>query len=182
MRTIVGLFDDELGARHAYQTLQAAGLAQRQLTLFAPGRQPRARAGAPVLISKGESILGTAVRWGIAGAVGVEVPSLVLIMVLPVDVNVKVLLGATVWKFGAAFGAWLGAMAGAEHGVEGELARAYEVQLRNGRWLVAAAASGRQARHTRGAMLESGALEARDVDGTLEMRVPKRQRQVATGR
>lgn len=176
MNTIVALFDDEAAARRAHQALRAAGLAGHQLALLAPGHLPRARADASVVLAKGDSVLGTAVRWGIIGAVGVEVPLLALTIALPVDVNVKVLIGATAWKFGAAFGVWLGAMAGAEHGVDGELARDYEMQLRNGRWLIAAAVMARSARHVRGALLESGALEVRDVDGTLEMR------RVAAGR
>jgi len=129
----------------------------------------------PRLLGREESILRAAVRWGLWGSVLVELPSLVAILLLSVDVNVKVLLAATVWKFGAGFGAWLGAMAGAQRGVGGEVAAAYQAQLDAGQWLVAVSAPSQGVRHARGALLESGALEARDIEGTFEARQPRRQ-------
>ena len=75
---------------------------------------------------------------------------------------------ASVWKFGAAFGAWLGIMYGGERGLDQDTAEDYEAHLAAGRWVVAADVRRRDRQSARGALVESGALEARDVRGTFE--------------
>ncbi len=111
-----------------------------------------------------------AVRWGIIGALVTEFPIVIAILFIHMDVNVKVLLAVTIWKFGAAFGAWLGAMAASEQGLEAEDAARYEKLLREGRWLLSVNAGTDDRRFARGAMLESDAIEVRDVHGTFDLK------------
>jgi hypothetical protein len=86
-------------------------------------------------------------------------------------VNVKVFMGSTVWKLGAAFGAWIGAMSAGERGLDSERAEDYEEELINGRRLLSVNVASRDRRFARGAILESGALEVRDLVGTFEVKV-----------
>ena len=126
-----------------------------------------------VFRQRGEVMLRAAVKWGIIGALIIEVPSVTALMFLPVDLNVKVLLGSTVWKFGAAFGAWIGAMSVGEHGLDAERAEDYERELDHGRRLLVVNVSRRDRPAARGAFLESGAVEVRDVVGTFERKIAR---------
>ena len=128
----------------------------------------------PLLRRRNESILRTAVRWGIVGALLVELPFLAVLPFVHMDTAVLVFLAVSLWKFGAGFGAWFGAMAGQERGLEPELATAYERHLASGRWLVTARAGRRERPQTRGALMESGASDVRDVQGTFIVKPPPR--------
>ena len=163
MSTLVGIFEQEEGARSARDILSYADYDATVL------RRPHDPFDPPVRFKqRGEVMLRAAVKWGIIGALLVEVPSLAVLLLLPVDVNVKVLMGATVWKFGAAFGGWIGAMSAGERGLDAERAEDYEEELMSGRRILAVNVARRDRRFARGAILESGALEVRDVVGTFE--------------
>ena len=88
------------------------------------------------------------------------------------DLNVKVLLAATVWKFGAAFGSWIGAMSAGEDGLDDEHAAEYEALLSAGYALIAVDVRTRHRPGIRGALLESGAMSLRDVRGTFVLKQP----------
>ena len=167
MTAVVGVFDARLSAVAAERLLDEAGFGER---VDAAHARPDDLFGTPRLARRGETMLRAALRWGIRGSLIVEVPSLVALLLLPLDVNVKILLAATVWKFGAAFGAWLGAMAVTDDGLDDELADAYEADLAQGRALLAVDVGPRQRPGVRGLMLESGALRVRDVRGRLVLR------------
>ena len=104
MNTIVAIFEGDRGANAACDILDAAGYTPVLLT---PSHDPY---GAPIEFRhRGELMLRAAVKWGIIASLAIEVPALILLFILPVDVTVKVLMGSMVWKFGAGFGAGLGA-------------------------------------------------------------------------
>ena len=126
--------------------------------------------GPPRLARRGETMLRAAVKWGVLGSLIVEAPSLVAIFLFPLDLNVKILLAATVWKFGAVFGSWIGAMAATEEGLDDEIAAEYEHHLACGRSLVAVDIPSRLRPGVRGALIESGALGVRDVRGAFRLR------------
>ncbi len=168
MSKVVGVFEDERTAQLARCLLTDKGCEDAHLSLLAPaeGLLPQPKR----LRQRGESMVRGAVRWGIIGALIIEVPSLIILMLLPVDANTKVFMGATVWKFGAAFGAWFGAMGAEERGLATEVAEEYEEHLLAGRWVLSANLKRRDRPAARGAILESDALEVRDVVGTFEIK------------
>ena len=174
MRQIVGTFAGRAALDAAGRLFADAGYTDRELTLLSP---PGEHERVPALTHRGESMLRAAVRWGIIGALIVEVPSVIALLLLPVDINVRVLMAATVWKIGAAFGAWLGAVFAGEKGLDEEVAEAYQQHLGEGRWVLGAKVRRRDRPFARGAMLESDALDVRDVIGTFEVKplgAPKR--------
>lgn len=171
MTAVVGVFDDRRSAVAAEQLLDEAGFGERVEAAHALADDGF---GTPRLARRGETMLRAAIEWGIWGSLIVEVPALAALLLFPLDMNVKILLAATVWKFGAAFGAWLGAMAVTDDGVDDEIADAYEAHLEQGRALLAVDVAPRLRPGVRGLMLESGALHVRDVRGRLVLeRSPK---------
>ena len=173
MHLVVGTFAGRSTLDAAGQLFDAAGFAPEELTLLAP---PAAGRAAAPLAQRGELMLRAAVRWGIIGALAVEVPSVIVLLLLPVDINVKVLMAATMWKFGAGFGAWLGAASAGERGLDQEVAEDYEARLERGGWVLGADVRRRDRPFARGVMLESDAFDVRDVIGTFEAKpahVPK---------
>ena len=174
MSSVVGIFEDERGIIAARELLVASGYPDSGLALLKPVSAHDYRR--TILRHRGEVMLRAAVRWGVIGALAVEIPSLIIVLMLPVDINVKVFMAATMWKFGAAFGSWIGAIAAGERGLDEELADEYELRLEHGFYVLGADVRRRDRPFARGAMLESGALEARDVVGTFEVKAPKRER------
>ena len=170
MRQVVGTFAGRAALDAAERLFAGAGYTDQELTLLSP---PEHDEPVPALTHRGESMLRAAVRWGIIGALIVEVPSVIALLLLPVDINVKVLMAATVWKLGAAFGAWLGAAFATEKGLDEEVADAYEQQLGAGRWVLGADVRRRDRPFARGVMLESDAVDVRDVTGTFEVKRPR---------
>ena len=171
MSSIVGVFTNRDGADAACRLLEQAGYDQEAVSVLAP--PPDAPLGRPApLLQRGESMLRTGVKWGIVGALVVEAPFVALFFFVPADGAIKMLMLASAWKFGAAFGGWLGVMFGGERGLDQDAAEEYEQRLANGAWLVAADVRRRHRSAARGAMVESGASEARDIRGTLEARRP----------
>ena len=169
MTSIVGLFPERAGAEAARELLGAAGYEGTEVAVLAPPTAlPTAGCVTPPLLQRGESMLRMGVRWGIVGALAAELPLVALFLVVSVDSTAMVLMLATFWKFGGAFGAWIGAMYGSERGLDQDIAEDYEELLTAGRWIVAADVRRRDRFSARGAMVESGALEARDIRGTLE--------------
>lgn len=162
MTTIVGVFDGTRGALAAAELLDAAGLGGRYDALLTQAEARRH----PRLKRRGETMLRAAVKWGILAAVIVELPSLVALLIVPWDLNVKILLAATVWKFGAGFGAWIGAMCAGENGLDDELAEHYETHLAQGRTLLAVNAPSKSRSGVRGILLESDSIALNDVRGT----------------
>ena len=169
MHQVVGTFGQRTAMEAAGGLFEAAGYTDDDLTLIAPpdaGRPPA------VLTHRGELMLRAALRWGIIGALLVEVPSVIALLLLPVDINVKVLMAATVWKLGAGFGAWIGAAAFGDRGLDTEVAEDYEARLEQGWWVLGADVRRRDRPFARGVMLESDAIDVRDVFGTFEIKLP----------
>jgi hypothetical protein len=162
-KLVVGVFDDLGGARAAEAVIASTG---RPSTLVAAGPDGLGFAGP--LLRRGDILLRTMIRWGVIGALIIEAPWLIALLMLPVDTNVKVFLAATVWKVGAIFGAWFGVIAAEERGLLPEHIDEYERHLADGRCLLAADVRWAERPHVRGAMLESGATDVRDVVGTFE--------------
>ncbi|MCY4581873.1 MAG: hypothetical protein OXE50_03590 [Chloroflexi bacterium] len=172
MTAVVGIFDNRTAAVAAEQLLEGAGFGDRTgITYVLPDDGP----APPRLKRRGESMLRAAVKWGILASLIIEVPSLIALLIVPMDLNVKILLAATVWKFGAAFGSWIGAMSAGEEGLDDEHAAEYEALLGAGYALIAVDVRTRHRPGIRGALLESGALSLRDVRGTFVLRRPPRQ-------
>ena len=165
MHQVVGTFAGRSALDAANRLFGAAGYTGEALTLLAP---PRTGSLAAPLAQRGELMLRAAVRWGIIGALIVEVPSVIVLLLLPVDINVKVLMAATVWKVGAGFGAWLGAASAGERGLDQEVAEDYEARLERGGWVLGADVRRGDRPFARGVMLESDAFDVRDVIGTFE--------------
>ena len=168
MTRIVGIFEDEQATGAAHELLAGAGYRPE---LLAPSDDEIMRP--TVLRHRSELVLRSAVRWGIRGALIVEVPAVIAMLLLSVDANVVVFVGVTVWKFGAALGAWLGVVAASESGLDEELAAEYQTHLAEGRYVLSADVRRRDRRFARGALVESGAVEVRDVVGTFDVKRPK---------
>ena len=166
MSKVIGVFNDRRTAKEACALLTEKGCQDRHLTLLAL----REGASQANLRHRGEAMVRGAVRWGVIGALAVEIPFVVALIVLPLDVNVRVFMAVTVWKLGAAFGAWLGSMAAQEQGLDAEVAELYEDHLREGRWVLSASVSRKQKPGARGAMIESDAIEVRDVTGSFDLK------------
>ena len=167
MSSIAAIFDNERSANAARDILADAGYPSVVIKRSHDPYDP------PVeLKHRGELMLRGAVKWGLIGALAVEVPSLVLVLLLPVDINVKVFMAATMWKFGAGFGAWLGAAFTSERGLDAERAEDYEKEIAGGRRILAVTVHHKDRLFARGALVESNALEVRDINGTFEVRVP----------
>lgn len=174
MTAVVGVFDDRAGAEAAERLLEDAGLGGRMSAAHPPaGARPR-------LARRGERMLRAAIKWCVWGSLIVEVPTLIALLLVPMDINVKVLLGATLWKFGAGFGAWLGAMSAGEQGLDDERAAEYEELLAEGYSLVAVDVRPRRRPGVRGALLESGALSLRDLRGTIALKPPAAPRELSS--
>jgi hypothetical protein len=163
MTSVVGIFESEREAASARVIMEDAGY---RLLAVSPANAPD---DPPIVFrQRGEVMLRSAVKWAIIGALIIEIPSVIILMFLPIDLNARIFMGSTVWKFGAAFGAWFGAMSVGEHGLDMERAEDYERELDNGRRLLIVNVHRRDRPNARGAFLESGALEVRDVVGTFE--------------
>ena len=169
MTAVVGIFEHRTAAVAAEQLLEEAGFGDRTgVTYVLPDDGP----APPCLKRRGESMLRAAIKWGIWGSLIIEVPSLIALLVYPMDINIKILLAATVWKFGAAFGSWIGAMSAGEEGLDDEHAAEYEALLAAGYALIAVDVRARHRPGIRGALLESGALSLRDVRGSFVLKQP----------
>lgn len=169
MTAVVGIFENRAAAIAAEQLLDEAGFGDRTgITYVLPDDGP----APPRLARRGETMLRAAVKWGIWGSLIIEVPSLIALLIVPMDINVKILLAATVWKFGAAFGSWIGAMSAGEEGLDDEHAAEYEALLAAGYAVVAVDVRTRHRPGIRGALLESGAKSLRDVRGTFVLKQP----------
>ncbi len=167
MHSIVGVFNERASAEVAVRLLEHTTYGIRYVELIGPFDPDTPT---PPLLERGESMLRNGLRWGIWGALICEIPFILLFIFLAADNAVKIIILATSWKFGAAFGGWLGMMFGSERGLDQELAESYLNRLDQGKWIVSADTVESQQRHVRGAMLESGATEARDIRGTVEPR------------
>ena len=123
---------------------------------------------APLLRQRPECIFRSAVRWAVIGALAVELPVVLALLFLPVEPGIRIFMAASVWKAGGLIGAWIGVILGQDHGLEPEIAKRYERLFRQQRVVLAVRTPRRMLRHARGLLLESGALEVRDVEGTVE--------------
>lgn len=169
MTAVVGIFEDRSAAVAAEQLLEEAGFGDRTgMTYVLPDDGP----APPLLARRGETMLRAAIKWGIWGSLIIEVPSLIALLIVPMDINIKILLAATVWKFGAAFGSWIGAMSAGEEGLDDEHAAEYEALLASGYAIIAVDVRTRHRPGIRGALLESGALSLRDIRGTFVLKRP----------
>ena len=169
MTAVVGIFEHRPAAVAAEQLLEEVGFGSRMgVTYVLPDDSPTP----PRLARRGETMLRAAIKWGIWGSLIIEVPSLIALLIVSMDINVKILLAATVWKFGAAFGSWIGAMSVGEEGLDDEHAAEYEALLAAGYAVIAVDVGARHRPGIRGVLLESGALSLRDIRGTFVLKQP----------
>ncbi len=157
---LAATFTDGPAARRARELLGDAG--------HPPGSSLLLSGAAPALRQRAECIFRWTAWGAAAGALAVELPVLATVFLLPIGFNIQVFLAATLWKMGVVFGAMVGVVLGQEHGLEPEVARRYEAHLREGRFVLAARIRHRDLPHARGILLESGAVEVRDEEGTFE--------------
>lgn len=80
------------------------------------------------------------------------------------------LLAITLWKIGALFGALWGAIAGANRGLESRVANRYQYHLEQGTWALVARVGRYHAPLARGVLIESGAFDIRNVEGSFVAR------------
>ena len=184
---VTGLFSERPHAGGARRLLVEAGCRSESLALFggmedgAPSVTGLLRP-TPVqaLRRRPEAIFRTAVRGAIIGALAVELPVALGVFLLSVDASVQVFLASTVWKIGVVLGGLLGVLLGQVQGLESDMAQRYENNLREGFWLLVAHVSGRQLPQVRGVLLESGALEVREGEGTFEPKRSPRAQQMSS--
>ena len=81
MHQIVGTFENRSALEAAGHLFGAAGYTAETLTLLVP---PETGRRVVPLTQRGELMLRAAVRWGIIGALIVEVPSVIAMLLLPV--------------------------------------------------------------------------------------------------
>ena len=162
-RSVAGLFPDRASADAAKRLFHDVGYGRERVTMLST-----VDGELPLLRQRPECIFSRAVRGAIEGALVLEVPIVLALLLLPVDMTVRVFMAASVWKAGALIGAWFGVLLGQDHGLESEVAERYQRHFQLGRVVVAVDAPSRDLPSVRGVLLESGALEARDVDGTFE--------------
>ena len=162
---VTGLFADAQGARSAHEILREMTRWPGDVMLMSPDGLPLT---APTFKHRPECLLRWALWGALVGALLVEVPGLITVLLAPIDVNVKVLLASTIWKFGAFLGATVGMLLGQEHGLEPETAERYERHLAQGGLVMAAAVRDRDLPQARGVLLESGASDVRGAQGSFE--------------
>ena len=170
---VVGLFQREKSVAEAAQMLHTAGYFSsdldlvskeelRDLSLLSLVRHVHLER----LMERPEGMWPSGLRWALIGSCLVEVPVLIWVLLAFDSWAVQVFLASILWKFGALFGGMLGAIAGADRGVESQVARRYEECLASGVIALAARVGHRDAPHTRGIFIESGAFDVRNVDGS----------------
>ena len=176
---IVGLFHREGSVYEAAEMLQAAGYTASDLDLVTKEDKHRhdlpsafrpVHLGLGRLMQRPEGMWPSGLRWALIGSVAVEVPVLIWVLLAFDSWAIQVFLGSTLWKFGTLFGGILGAIAGADRGLEANVARRYEEQLGHGALALAARVHHRDARLARGILIESGAFDVRNVEGSF---IPK---------
>jgi hypothetical protein len=160
---VAGLFPDRGSVRAAQTLFRGAGYPPEHLLLLASVDDDVAP-----LCQRQECIFRSAVRWAIIGALALEIPVVAAILLMDVSPGIRIFLAASIWKVGGLIGAWIGLLAGQDHGLEPEVAQRYERHMARGRVVLAVRVPRRDLPGARGIMLESGALEARDVEGTFE--------------
>ena len=84
--------------------------------------------------------------------------------------GIQVLLAITLWKIGGLFGALWGAIAGANRGLESRVANRYQYYLEQGTWALVARVGRYHAPLARGVLIESGAFDIRNVEGSFVAR------------
>lgn len=83
--------------------------------------------------------------------------------------GLQLFLGSTAWKLGAVVGGFAGAAAHVGDGVGPDAIRGYETSLAEGKLVLAAHVRAFGGPNARGILIESGALELRDIKGTLQV-------------
>ena len=165
---LAATFTDEPAARRARELLRGATPASDASLLSWAAGEEHGPSSAPALRQRAECIFRWTAWGAAAGALAVELPVLATVFLLPIGFNIQVFLAATLWKMGVVLGAMVGVLLGQEHGLEPEVARLYETHLREGRLVLAVRVRRRDLPHARGILLESGAMEVRDEEGTFE--------------
>ena len=185
--TIAAVFPAEGLAVEAARLLRDSGYRERRLGLFArfPGEgeaRPSSDAAGPVQTEKlrdgGDLMWRLALRGALWASGAVFAVSLVVAVVWLESLSSRVFLVSTVWKIGAVVGGFVGFFMAYERGVSAELAHFYLENMRLGRVIVAArvGSSAAECQHARGLLLESGAIDVRDIEGTLEAVSARRHR------
>ena len=174
---IVGLFQHEGSAVEAAQILSVYGCKLTAIDLVSqrsavppdsPGifRTVYARH----LLEQPDAMWPCAFRWGVAGSVLVEISVLIWVLLAFDSWGIQVFLASTIWKLGGILGGMLGAMVGAFRGLRSEIARSYIMHLEHGSLALVVRIKNLDAPFARGVLIESGAYDIRNVEGSF---VPK---------
>ena len=186
---VVGVFDSERLALAAVRALGRAGLGRDRLSLVSCDSIDSGELSTRTRILRGSLLEGRdeglirPMLWGaLWGSLVVEVPVLFWLLFV-VDAataeqwgmtlgGLQLFLGSTAWKLGAVVGGFTGAAAHMGDGVGPDAIRGYEASLAEGKLVLAAHVRAFGGRNARGILIESGALELRDVKGTFQVLGP----------
>ena len=168
MTAIVGVFDDRSAAAAAKQLLEAVGFGEKVDVTQALSADD---SGWPRLARRGETMLRSAIKWGIWGSLIIEIPSLIALLIFPSRRERQDSArcdgpGSSALRSAHGSGRWLSP----RRAWMTRTAADYEAHLADGRTLVAVDVRSRHRPGIRGALLESGALSVRDVRGTFVLK------------
>jgi uncharacterized membrane protein len=156
MNTIIGMFDDQVTARRALETLRDGPLPLEDISIIAQNADGTVDTGASGDVSAGEGATVGAVWGGLVGLAALLIPGVGPFIAFGA-------LGAALT--GVVTGAVVGGIAAALidfSGIPEEEARGYEQQLRAGKTLVAVKARDEDAAEVRRILDEIGAGTVRD--------------------
>ena len=165
MNTIIGMFDDQVSARRALETLRDGPLQLEDISIIAQNADGTVDTGVSGDVSAGEGAAVGAVWGGLVGLAALLIPGVGPFVAFGA-------LGAALT--GVVTGAVVGGIAAALidfSGISEDEAHAYEQQLRAGKTLVAVKARDEDASEVRRILDEIGATTVRDDQADLSSTV-----------
>ena len=165
MNTIIGMFDDQVSARRALETLRDGPLQLEDISIIAQNADGTVDTGASGDVSAGQGAAVGAVWGGLVGLAALLIPGVGPFIAFGA-------LGAALT--GVVTGAVVGGIAAALidfSGISEDEAHAYEQQLRAGKTLVAVKARDEDASEVRRILDEIGATTVRDDQADLSSTV-----------
>ena len=180
MRQIVGIFSDKNSADSASELLFDAGYKQKKCQLYSLENIANDNSAYPFnnnkkvketfkFLDNGDVTLKLAINGTIIGAIIVFLFSFLGAWLMVDDLSTRILISGTLWKCGAVIGAFVGIYWAYERGLTPEYNSYYLKNLQVGKILVAVQPKSPHASIVRGILIESGALEVRDLRSTMEV-------------
>ncbi len=173
---VAAIFPSKASALAALGMLEGAGYLSRRVVLLAqdvdrdgagPVTGPR-YVSAANLVESGELVLPMALKGAVVGSAIVFFLSIIFSLLLVKSLSHQLMIISMVWKVGGMVGSYVGLAVGYERGMSSEMIRYYSKQVELGRVVLATRVRRRHLSNIRGILLESGALEVRDVQGSFE--------------